>query len=188
MLRKEALALRTLAPLLTSPLSASTVLDRSDDVLLLEPIQCRPRPRPWLLPEEVASAMGRFSNSAGGNGCPAHQDATPRNLLRTREGWVLLDWEEATAECGAFFDISHYLVQGHALLGHPTRRALTAGLHGGGWVGRALAAYASGAGLSFHGVSAAFTSNLNWSANREKRDSERGWRGREVDNSFTDYI
>lgn len=179
-LYNEAAALRTLAPLLTSPLSAPKVLACADGVLLLDSITWRPRSRPWLLTVEVASAMGRFTRSGGSNACPAHQDLTPWNLLRTSEGWVLLDWEEATTDGEAFFDIFHYLVQGHALLGHPTLRRLTAGLRGGGWVGRALAAYAVGGELDLERVPAAFTSYLDWSMSRENEDPKRGWRGREV--------
>ncbi len=68
--------------------------------------------------------------------------------MRTRSGWVLLDWEEATSESPPYDDVFHYVVQAHALLGRPRVDEVLGGLEGRGWVGAALEAYASGACLS----------------------------------------
>jgi hypothetical protein len=46
------------------------------------------------------------------------------------------------------FDLFHFIVQAHALLGRPSQGALIAGaVHGGGWIGRAIQAYADSAGV-----------------------------------------
>jgi hypothetical protein len=47
-----------------------------------------------------------------------------------------------------FFDVFHWLIRSHALLGHPSRRSLLRGLAGKGWVGSSLAAFAEGACLA----------------------------------------
>jgi hypothetical protein len=66
--------------------------------------------------------------------------------MRTEAGWVLLDWEETAGGYPPFFDLFHYVVQAHALLGRPSRRDIAAGLAGDGWIGRSIRAYADGAG------------------------------------------
>jgi hypothetical protein len=79
---------------------------------------------------------------------PAHGDFAPWSLLRTADGWVLIDWEDAAAAEAPFLDLCHYLVQGHAMLGRPSRQAVLDGFRDQrGWVGLAVAAYADGAGL-----------------------------------------
>jgi thiamine kinase-like enzyme len=83
---------------------------------------------------------------AGGQGATAaHGDFAPWNLLRTEGGWVLLDWEHASESKPPFFDLWHYFMQAHSLLGRPNARALVDGVRkGDGWVGIALAQYARG--------------------------------------------
>lgn len=179
-LRREAHALQTIAPLLSTPLSAPAILDFDGSVLLIESVAWRPALRPWVLPEEVASALGAFFRGAPDRSNPSHGDFTPWNLIRTQRGWVLLDWEEATEEGQPFFDVLHYFVQSHALLGHPSRRALLGGLKGEGPVGAAFQAYATGAGLSASDVGGAMKRYLVWSIPRQDQDSTRKWRGREV--------
>jgi hypothetical protein len=179
MLAAEVKALQDVAPQLPAPLSAPAVQAFDGDVLLFRAVDWRPRLRPWVLPEEVASAMGAFFKQGSGRS-PSHGDFTPWNLLRTDDGWVLLDWEEVTAEGLAFFDVLHYLVQGHALLGHPSRRTLLRGLDGAGWVGTALRAYADAAGLDAAQARPALVAYLGWSLLRQDRDADRRWRGRQV--------
>ena len=61
---------------------------------------------------------------------------------------MLIDWEDASAAHPRCFDLCHYVVQGHAMLGRPSMEAIVDGFRGGGgWVGQAVAAYADGAGL-----------------------------------------
>ncbi|HEV3495442.1 MAG TPA: phosphotransferase, partial [Actinomycetes bacterium] len=151
-LAREAAAIEAFGPLLAGPVSAPKVLAAEPGVLLLEAASWRPRWRPWHLEPEVAAAMGGFYRAgARGPGLqpgPAHGDFAPWNLLRTADGWVLIDWEDAAASEAPFLDLCHYLVQGHAMLGRPSRRAVLDGFRDRrGWVGEAVAAYADGAGL-----------------------------------------
>jgi aminoglycoside phosphotransferase (APT) family kinase protein len=127
------------------------VLTQSDGLLVLRPESWSPRRRPWLLPAEVAGALGRFfaagtehQDDALG---PVHGDFAPWNLLQTDRGWVLVDWEEAHHRGRPFVDLFHYLVMAHVNLEVPSQQSLLAGLEGNGWIGRAIAAYAEGAQL-----------------------------------------
>jgi hypothetical protein len=148
-LDNEARALGSLAKLLPSPLSAPRLLARDTGLLLLEPVQWVPRRHPWVLPGEIARAMGAFfgSNGAGELTGPTHGDFTPWNLLKTERGWVLVDWEEARDRDRPFFDLFHYLFMVHLNLDAFSHQALLDGLEGKGWIGRAITAYAEGARL-----------------------------------------
>jgi hypothetical protein len=159
-LAHEAAAIESLGPLLPGPLSAPKVLASEPGLLLLEAATWRPRWSPWRLEPEIARAMGAFyragARAPGLVPGPAHGDFAPWNLLRTADGWVLIDWEDAAAQEAPFLDLCHYLVQGHAMLGRPSRRAVVEGFRAGaGWVGRAVAAYAAGADLPAAEASAA---------------------------------
>jgi hypothetical protein len=154
-LDREADAIATLGRLLPAPLAAPEILAHQPGLLLLEAVPWRPRLRPWELDEEVAWALGAFfragSDLARGRTGPAHGDCAPWNLLRTAHGWVLVDWEDATEAAPPFFDLFHYVVQAHAMLGRPSRRAVLEGFGDGrGRVGRAVRAYCDGAGLPMH--------------------------------------
>jgi hypothetical protein len=145
----EAANIDRFAPLLESPLRAPRVLDRARGILVLEAIAWRPRIRPWVLPREVAGALGRAharSRLELGNGM-AHGDCAPWNLLQAEGGWALVDWENATADAPAFFDVFHYLVQAHVLLGRPSLRALVEPSERPAWIVSAFDAYATEAGL-----------------------------------------
>jgi thymidylate kinase len=150
-LRREADAMQSFGGLLPPPVSAPRVLAAEGGVLLLEAVAWRLRRRPWLLDAEVAHALGVFARAAGRGDATAragHGDFAPWNLLRTTDGWVLIDWEDASAAHSRFFDLCHYVVQGHVLLGRPSMEAIVDGFRGGGgWVGQAVGAYADGAGL-----------------------------------------
>jgi aminoglycoside phosphotransferase (APT) family kinase protein len=130
------------------------VLFEGPGLLVLEAVRWRPRDRPWELDEEVAYGLGRlFAAGARDTGTaprgPAHGDCAPWNLLRTDDGWVLVDWESAVEEAPPFFDVCHWMVQSHCLLGRPSRQELLDGLRTGrGWVGRAIEAYRRGAGVA----------------------------------------
>jgi thymidylate kinase len=149
-LQAEARAVAELGSELSDPLAAPEIAAHDDNVLLYRMTSWKPRARPWLLPTEVAGALGRFhaagAHRPGAYG-HAHGDFAPWNLLRTEAGWVAIDWEDARREAPPFYDVWHFLVQGHALLGRPREAALLAGVAGRGWVARALRAYADGGGL-----------------------------------------
>jgi hypothetical protein len=147
-LDNEARALETLAKLLPRPLSAPRLLARDTGLLLLEPVRWVPRRRPWVVPDEVAQAMGAFFHADGdGELGPTHGDFAPWNLLRTEQGWVLVDWEEARDRDRPFFDLFHYLFMAHQNLAAFSREDFLDGLEGKGPIGRAIAAYAEGARL-----------------------------------------
>jgi aminoglycoside phosphotransferase (APT) family kinase protein len=108
----------------------------------MEAVPWEARARPWLLPLDVAEALGAL---ARGTPTLSHGDVAPWNLLRTRAGWRLVDWEHA-GEGIPFQDLFHFLFRAHVHLGRPRYRSLLAGLDGRGAVGRAIHAYARGAG------------------------------------------
>ena len=133
---------------LPAPLEAPTVLGRGDGVLLFAVEHWRPRRRPLRMPTEVASALGEFFASQGDPALgPAHGDAVPWNLLRTRTGWLLVDWENATDAAPPFHDVFHSLVHSFATLGRPHGAEILDGLAGKGWIGAVIRAYAEGAGV-----------------------------------------
>jgi hypothetical protein len=147
-LAREREALARLGPLMPAPVVAPRVIANGEGILVLEAAAWAPRLRPWRLPEEVARALGTFFRMGRGNAQGlAHGDCAPWNLLRTAEGWTLVDWEHAREDAPPFFDLFHYLVQAHVLLGRPSREALLNGLEGHSWIGAALRAYSESADL-----------------------------------------
>lgn len=164
-LRTEADHLVQFSNRLAPPVSTPRVLASEEGLLLMEAISWESRTRPWRLPPEVAASLGQFFASGNGGqqskGGLTHGDFAPWNLLRTKSGWVLLDWEEARTSGEPFWDVFHFLVQGHALLRRPSRATLIAGLEGKGWVGESLRAYASQAGIALKDAPTRFRSYLD---------------------------
>lgn len=151
-LRREAQAIERFGHLLEPPVAAPRILASAPGLLLLETVSWRPRARPWRLEEDVARALGAFFRSSaqanGGLAGAAHGDCAPWNLLRTEDGWVLVDWEDAMESAPPFYDLCHHMIQGHTLLGRPQWEPLMRGFKNGtGWVGTAVRAYAEEAGL-----------------------------------------
>ena len=152
-LEREAKAIGSMGPLLSSPIDPPRIVASEPGLLLLEAIPWRPRARPWELEDEVARAMGFFFHAGARQGetalvGPIHGDFAPWNLLRTSTGWGLVDWESADEEGPPFHDLCHYMVQAHALLGRPSRGTLLRGFREGrGWVGTAIRAYADAADI-----------------------------------------
>jgi hypothetical protein len=151
-LDQEATLIEAVGRLLPSPLSAPGILCREPGLLLLGAVDWHPRRSPWRLDEAVAYALGVFFRNGAREGPellgPVHGDFAPWNLLRTKDGWVLIDWEDASPEQLPYFDLCHYLVQAHVLLGRPSSRVLLEGFcYGKGWVGRTVHAYADGASV-----------------------------------------
>jgi hypothetical protein len=151
-LSREARALETLARDLPPPLSAPALLHHEPGMLVERAIRWHPRARPWLMPKEVAFALGTFfwrgaRRREGVLEGPAHGDCAPWNLLRSNDAWVLVDWEDAREEAPPFFDLLHFLVQSHSLLGRPSTRAIVEGVHGRASIGELVHAYAAGARL-----------------------------------------
>ena len=167
-LTKEVNGLDAIAPLLVPPLRAPRVVERRPGVLLLEAVQWLPRLRPWVLPEEVAHGLGRafVASASGRSRGMAHGDAAPWNLLRTADGWVLVDWEDAREDAPPFFDVWHYLVQSHVLLRRPSLSALSRPWSGPAWVPAAIRAYAAGAGVPLSTWRATLIEYLRLSADR----------------------
>jgi hypothetical protein len=150
-LEREAEAIRAYGSLLPAPLAPPRILDAAPGLLLLEPVAWRPRPQPWRLDPDVAHALGGFYRSGvddGADGGLAHGDFAPWNLLKTDRALVLLDWESARGDAPAFFDLCHFVIQSHTLLGQPSWDEVLAGFReGSGWVGAAVRGYADGAHL-----------------------------------------
>ena len=150
-LHREALHITELGSLLTIPVRPPTIIDHQEGVLALHAEHWRPRRRPWDLDRELAEALGTFFASLRQDGPdgiplgPAHGDFAPWNLLRTDEGWLLVDWEYASSERPAFYDVFHHLVQSHALLGRPRRRTLVESVIGQGRLAPLLRTYARAA-------------------------------------------
>ena len=96
--------LETYARFLSRPLRAPRVLERVPGLLLLEGVQWSARLRPWVLPIDVASGLGRaFAASTDGADLGvAHGDFAPWNLLKAPDGWVLVDWEDSCADAPPF--------------------------------------------------------------------------------------
>jgi hypothetical protein len=160
-LEREGEALSSFGHLLPPPLAVPGILAREDGLLLLQAVIWRPRRRPWMLPVEVARALGAFykaGDNSGGSGL-THGDAAPWNLLRTEREWVLTDWEEARENGEPFFDLFHYLVQAHLNLRRPSRRAFLEGLSGKGQIGSVIAAYSAELGV---GTDAAYPALLSY--------------------------
>ncbi|MGI8940337.1 MAG: phosphotransferase [Actinomycetota bacterium] len=182
-LEREAANIRELAPHLPSPLVGPRLLAARAGVLVLEAARWSPRPRPWHLPEDVARSLGVFFGGDGGSSeltGASHGDFAPWNLLKTGEGWVVLDWESAEPNGPAWHDLWHYIVQGHALLRRPSVSAIKRGLEGQGWVGAALRAYSEGAGLSPRGASASLPAYLRASMTTLDPTTPDGKRGLEA--------
>ena len=170
-LEAEAKYIESLGPLLAHPLYAPTNIDRNDGLLVFEATRWRPRERTWQLPADVAAAAGKlFATDRQGDGSdmtgPAHGDFAPWNLLRTDGGWMLIDWEDAGVSLPPFFDVFHFLVQTHVLLGRPSYDALKRALDGEGESGAALVAYAEAAGLALESASGHFVRYLELSRQR----------------------
>jgi hypothetical protein len=151
-LRREREQMETFSPYLPKPIRAPKVLGYDDGVLILEPVRWQARIAPWHLSDAVAHALGIFfkrtmpgtSHMVGA----AHGDFAPWNLMLGLDGeWTLLDWEDARADAPPFFDVFHYLVQSNQELLLPGRKMIVNGLSGRGWIGRAIRAYADGAGI-----------------------------------------
>jgi len=143
-LDREARAIARFGRLLQPPLSAPIVRTHQPGLLVLQAIPWRPRLRTTALPVEVAFGLGRFfqAGSIGATG-PAHGTCTPWNLLRTRGGWVLVDWRQTAATMPPFYDLVHYLVWSRAGRGKPP--GLPDLRSPVGW--QAIRAYAAGAGI-----------------------------------------
>ncbi len=149
---------------LNPTLRTPRVIEHAPGLLLLEPLEWRRRYEPWKIPEEVAHALGRlFRLTAGplGELGLMHGDCTYLNLRAAREGWVLMDWEEARDSGPALHDLFHHFVVSHALLGRPSSGEIRNGLLRKGWVGDILDAYFSGASMAFGGLDEAFLSFLS---------------------------
>jgi hypothetical protein len=181
LLDEEADRLASFGPLLPHPLSPPTLLAREAGVLLFEPVPWRPRRRPWRISPDVAFALGGFFRGRRSEAHPntgfAHGDVAPWNLLRTRDGWVLVDWEEARADGLPLHDLAHHLVQSAALLGRPSHRKILSGLRGRGWVGESIRAYAAGAGLPLEEATRVFVAYLQSSLQVLDPDTVDGRRG-----------
>ena len=153
-LHREASQIDELGQLLPSPLRPPRIVGHRHGLLAFRAERWRPRWHPWHLDQELAGALGAFFTRLRRDGPddipvgPSHGDFAPWNLLRTAEGWLLVDWEYASSERPAFYDVFHHLVQSHVLLGRPSRRALVDAVIGEGPLANILRTYARAADVS----------------------------------------
>jgi hypothetical protein len=167
-LLKERLAIERWGSLLSPPLYAPRVLDHRKRALMLEPVEWLARMTPWRMNQDVAHSLGRFFRVTTSQRDPylgvAHGDCAPWNLLQTRSGWSLIDWEYAEEGKPPFFDLFHFLVQSTGELRRPTKRAVLDGLELNGPVGESIKAYAAGADLDPHDAKPLFWEYLERSS------------------------
>lgn len=149
-LAREVEAIEKATPFLRPPLSTPKLIGHRDGVIVFDAAPWTPRRKPWRLPVEVAGGLGSFYRAAGGTETagPAHGDFAPWNLLRFGDSWTVIDWEHFRDDAFPFYDLWHYVVQGHALLDRPSETAIVGALSGNGELGAALDAYSSAAEVS----------------------------------------
>lgn len=143
-LEHEAEVLAELRAALGGPVVAPAVLGTEEGVLVLEPVQWRPQPRGGPLQQEIAAALGALRRETG----LAHGDLTPSNVLKTSEGFAIVDWEHASRSAPPYDDLFHFHVQACSFAGHPSVEELVAGVHGAGPVAAAFITYAAEAGIA----------------------------------------
>ena len=110
-----------------------------------------------------------------------HGDAAPWNLLATEDGFVLVDWEEAGPAPSEAWDLCHWLVQTHCLLGRPRAEEVLMALEGEGPLGRTARVFADAAALDLGSVPNAmlrYLERTTASIDRSREDGLRGWAGR----------
>lgn len=148
-LQREADALRRWGPHLPSPLRSPAVLASEPGLVAVEYLRpIRRAESPWVLPVDVAEALGSTSRRfASRSGYFSHGDVAPWNLFPISNAWALVDWEAATDTAAPFQDVLHYLVQSATLLGRPSTGELVDGFRGRGRIATMLHAFARGAGL-----------------------------------------
>jgi hypothetical protein len=173
-LEREARSLSTIARSLPTPLEAPRLVHSAPGLVVTEAIPWIVRSRPWRFPPDVAYALGRWFRT-GDNA--VHGDVAPWNLLKTRNGWVLVDWENASTSANPFDDVFHYLIQAYALLNRPRKADLIAGLREEGEVGESITRYAQGAGVSTDEIRDLFVEHLEKSRSSLSPDRPDGARG-----------
>ncbi len=172
-LEAEHRALTEAARQMSGPVVVPRILDHTPGILLLETVTWSVRRRPWLLPPEVAQALGVLYRATG----TSHGDTAPWNLLQDGGRFTLIDWEEAGSGYPPFFDPLHFLVQAHSLLGKPSQPDLLDGLAGrGGWIDHVLSVYAAAVGSRSHDRRTALADYLAVSAGRIRSDTTQGRR------------
>lgn len=149
-LAAEVDAVRRFGPLLPPSVTAPEVRHAEPGLVVAEAALWKVRPEPWRLTPELARSMGQFFAQGRAVGCdtgPAHGDFAPWNVMKTDDGWCLIDWEDAGDDRQPFEDVFHYVVQAGTLLGRPHSHEVLDGLYLHGPVGEVFAAYADGAGI-----------------------------------------
>ena len=147
-LRREADSIERFGDHLVPPLRKPHLLEATRNALIFEPVDWLPRRQPWELPEDVAYAIGRFIREARRDERTiAHGDFAPWNLLMARDKWVLIDWESTGEGYSPMFDLFHYFVQSHCLLGRPTQGEIEEAIdHRRGTIAPAMTSFLSGVG------------------------------------------
>lgn len=180
-LSSEAEGLRRFRKRIHPPLRQPNLLNSSDGVLVFRFVPWLIRRHPWYLPTGVATSLGYLARSNCEKGeLWAHGDFAPWNLLKTDSGWVLIDWESCTDNAPPYYDVLHFLVQGHALLNRPNLDQLLDGFRGEGWIGQAIHSYSEAAGVGplNRSMIEAYLSRSLTSLDAETDDGSRGLKAR----------
>jgi hypothetical protein len=180
-LAREAQNLRSLAPRLSRPLSGPEILGEDDGVLVLSYVPWHSRRAAWRLPVPVAVSMGEFFGRAASDGVgPQHGDFAPWNLLAVRDGFALVDWENAVADGRPFWDVFHYLIQSTVLLKRGSLGDVVEATRGDGRHGEVVQAYASAAGVPVGAAGSELRAYLEASLGTRSTDAREGELGRQA--------
>jgi hypothetical protein len=163
-LLRERQSLERWAHLVPPPLRAPRLVDHTVGVLVLEPVKWRPRLTPWVMPVNVAHALGAFFRISESGRDPvlgvAHGDCAPWNLLMDASGWALIDWENTADGMPPFYDLFHFLVQSSIELRRPSKASILEALTLRGKLAPLIAAYAQGCDIHPREAEALFVDYL----------------------------
>jgi thymidylate kinase len=168
-LAEEAVAIRRVGALLNNRVFAPALRHEASGLMVLDAVEWRPRHDPWRLPPEVAQALGDvFAATADAEGRhgAGHGDLAPWNLLHTKAGWALIDWEDARFDLPPLYDVFHFLVQSHLDLHRPSKRAILDAVRLRGRLVEPIRAYSDAAGIDPSRVSTCFERYLRVSSER----------------------
>lgn len=168
LLVKEGGTIAAVGSIVAPPLAVPTVRRSGNGLLVMERIDWKPRRNPRVLPPEIAQSLGTmFRAGARLDGARTrgriHGDFAPWNLLWDGRKWFLIDWEESEPDGPPFYDIFHFFVQSHIILGSPSEEVILAGVRGHGPVGDALAAFSQGADIDLDPMGHSFLEYLDLS-------------------------
>jgi hypothetical protein len=88
------------------------------DRLVLATRLVSPRTKRRPLIDDIASICTVLVRGDQTSGSIVHGDVAPWNVLQTRDQKIVIDWEQARRDRRPLWDLSHYVLQQGALVGH----------------------------------------------------------------------